>query len=196
MNNYSEAGKRVSTPWGIGTVLHHTDGYAGELDYFVVELDEALEYGETWVHVKPESMKPEAPVNASTGEGQEPSKIVFEKETCGRCGGKGRRSDNGWNVNHGGLCYKCHGAGQVLSANGYRASEAYLKLRDELLNIDFQDLADGEVFRFNGKCFAKGDVPEWFRVLPTSRVRRHDGPATRKLWREIAKRYKGATLVY
>jgi hypothetical protein len=139
---------------------------------------------------------PQAPVNASTGEGPEPRKISFEKETCERCGGKGRRSDNGWGANHGGLCYNCDGSGQVLTANGYRAREAYLARRDALLGAAFQDLADGEAFWHEGKCFAKGDLPEWVRVHPASRVRRHNGPVTRNLWREIAKRYKGATLDY
>jgi hypothetical protein len=139
---------------------------------------------------------PQAPANVSTGVGPEPRKIAFEKETCERCGGKGRRSDNGWGANHGGLCYKCHGAGQVLTANGYRASQAYLSRRDALLGADFQDLADGEAFWFEGKCFAKGDLPDWVQVHPASRVRRHDGPVTRNLWREVAERYKGATLVF
>ncbi|WP_030240818.1 MULTISPECIES: hypothetical protein [unclassified Streptomyces] len=191
----TEAGKRVVTPWGAGTVEHHTDGYAGELDYFLVTLDKPADYGVTQVHIKPADVVWEKPAQVSTGEGPEPRSIRFESETCGRCGGKGRKNDGGWGANHKGICYRCNGACVVDTANGYRARQAYNKMRDERLGTTWGELADGEVFKFEGKFYEKGAHP-WLVLPESTPVHRHNGAATRAMWREIAKRYKGATLEY
>jgi hypothetical protein len=183
----TEQGKRVTTPWGAGTVEYRTDGYAGEVDYFLVTLDVPGEYGVTQVHVKPEDMRPEVQ--------PEPRTIRFESTVCGRCKGAGRRNDAGWGANHHGICYRCHGAGTVLTGNGYRASQAYSKMRDERLGATWGELADGEVFQHDGKYYRKGEH-EWLRLADGIKVHRHNGPATRKMWKEIAARYKGATLAY
>ncbi|MFF1597723.1 hypothetical protein ACFVYV_09525 [Streptomyces mirabilis] len=59
MKNRSEAGKRVATAWGAGTVEYRTDGYAGEVDYYLIKLDAAAEYGVTHMYVRPEDAQPE-----------------------------------------------------------------------------------------------------------------------------------------
>ncbi|MGY1440196.1 hypothetical protein [Streptomyces reniochalinae] len=78
---------------------------------------------------KPEPVAPAKPELVSTGAGPEPKGIEFEQVTCGRCAGMGRRSDRGWGPNHKGICYRCHGACVVDTANGYRARMAFYKMR-------------------------------------------------------------------
>lgn len=183
----TRTGERVTTPFGAGVIKHHTDGYAGELDYFVIELDEVGQYGETVAHVSPANVKPEA--------APKPRRIVFEDEECTRCGGKGRRSDAGWNANHHGICYRCSGTGRTLTTRGYRASKAFTKLRDETLGTTWGELTDGEAFWYAARCYTKGNHASLILREDTG-VRLHNGPATRQMWIEIAGRYKGATLVY
>jgi len=125
----------------------------------------------------------------------EPRTIRFETMTCSRCGGKGRKSDGGWGANHGGACYKCHTAGTVLTENGRRAMEALETMKNERLGVNFGDLANGEIFKYEGKCYRKGEC-EWLTLGADLRVLRHHGATTRQMWREIASKYKGAELVY
>jgi len=125
----------------------------------------------------------------------EPKSIRFETESCGRCGGAGRRNEGGWAANNKGRCFRCHGSGTSLTPNGYRAQQAYIKMRDELLGTTWGALEPGTAFWSDGKCYAKGNHPNLI-LQPGTPVRRHDGPATRQMWREIVERYKGATLVY
>jgi hypothetical protein len=128
----------------------------------------------------------------------EPKGIRFEESKCGRCGGVGVKSDGGWGANNHGRCFRCGGRGVALTGNGYRAQQAYVKMRDEALTVKISELADGEAFwydaGFGTKCYAKGDGSIRFGYDAT--VRRHDGPACRAMWKVIARQYKGATLVY
>lgn len=129
-----------------------------------------------------------------TTDAAQPKKIAFESVTCGRCKGAGRRNDNGWGANHQGICYRCNGTGKALTANGYRAQQAYMKLRDARLGTTYGDIENGESYWYDGQAYEKGGAEPVLREA--TKVRRHDGAATRKMWAEVAKRYKGATLVY
>jgi hypothetical protein len=141
-------------------------------------------------------MKQIARENSAPVAQPEPRTIKFERVRCTRCGGQGRRNDRpGWNVTAQGVCFKCQGKGTTLTANGYRAEQAYSALRDERLGATWGTLAVGDVFWFEGRAYTKGNHPS-LRLQPETPVMRHDGPATRQMWREIAKRFKGATLVY
>jgi hypothetical protein len=50
------------------------------------------------------------------------TKIVFEMETCSRCGGTGRYS---YNPFHGDVCFKCRGRKRTFTRNGAAARKAY-----------------------------------------------------------------------
>ncbi|NED36692.1 hypothetical protein [Streptomyces sp. SID8499] len=129
-------------------------------------------------------------------EEREPRSIRFETVKCGRCEGMGRRTDRpDWAPNHKGICYRCHGDGTVLTAAGYRAQQAYIAERDAALNTTWGELEDGEAFWYDGKCYAKGQHP-WLILFDKTTVRRHNGPVCRAIWKDIARRYKGAELVY
>lgn len=62
-----------------------------------------------------------------------------ERETCSRCGGTGRMPFAVW----GGVCFKCHGHGYVLTKRGVEA-ERYLK---ELRSLPARDLKVGQSIR-------------------------------------------------
>lgn len=62
------------------------------------------------------------------------TKIEYEKETCGRCGGSGRYS---YNQIDGDRCYGCGGSGERLSKRG-RAAKAYA---DAKLDISIEQFA-------------------------------------------------------
>jgi hypothetical protein len=68
--------------------------------------------------------------------------LLFEAETCGRCGGSGRHS---YCQSYGSTCFKCHGKKQVLTKRGAVAQALYssfcMKRVDQLQPGDkFQDL--------------------------------------------------------
>ncbi|MEG8276409.1 hypothetical protein [Streptomyces sp. AHA2] len=126
---------------------------------------------------------------------REPKRIAFERENCDRCGGAGTRTEGGWKFNDQGRCFKCKGSGRALTNEGYRAAQAYQKMRAERLNTTWGELADGDGFKYDGEYFIKGQHPTLF-LRHESKVQRHDGAATRQMWKEIAARYKGATLEY
>jgi len=50
-------------------------------------------------------------------------KILFEKQTCARCGGSGRHS---YNQLHGDVCYGCGGSGEQLTKRARRLHSDYL----------------------------------------------------------------------
>tara|TARA_R110002020_G_scaffold377607_1_gene588679 strand:+ start:1326 stop:1802 length:477 start_codon:yes stop_codon:yes gene_type:complete len=50
-------------------------------------------------------------------------KIQFEKRVCSRCAGDGYFTNYGHI--HAGKCFKCHGAGKILTKNGRTAWDAY-----------------------------------------------------------------------
>jgi hypothetical protein len=125
----------------------------------------------------------------------EPKKIAFERTRCGRCKGAGRRSDGGWGANNGGRCFRCNGTGTALTANGVRASEALRKMRDERLGATWGELAEGEGFWYDNRCYLKGQHPSLI-LREATEVHRHNGAITRQMWKEITVRYKGATLIY
>jgi hypothetical protein len=68
--------------------------------------------------------------------------LLFEAETCGRCGGSGHHS---YCQSYGSTCFKCHGKKQVLTKRGAVAQALYsslcMKRVDQLQPGDkFQDL--------------------------------------------------------
>lgn len=70
-------------------------------------------------------------------------KTVFEKETCGRCGGCGRYS---YNQMHGSTCYGCGGTGERLTKRGTAARLHYLAS----CTIPARDLVVGDMIDFGG----------------------------------------------
>lgn len=121
----------------------------------------------------------------------EPRTIRFETVTCYRC--EGERRNPMWGNVAGGWCFQCGGAGWQYTQAGKAALEAYEALRDERLGTTYGELAVGEAYKRNGKWWektAEGMIP------PGARVHRHNGPVTRGIWKELAVRYAGVTLVY
>tara|TARA_R110002020_G_scaffold177075_1_gene369809 strand:+ start:1864 stop:2325 length:462 start_codon:yes stop_codon:yes gene_type:complete len=51
-------------------------------------------------------------------------KIQFEKRVCSRCSGEG--SFLNYSHIHSGKCFKCHGAGKILTKNGRTAFDSYV----------------------------------------------------------------------
>jgi len=64
-------------------------------------------------------------------------KTVFEKQTCGRCGGSGRFS---YNQMDGDTCYGCRGNGEILTKRG-RAAHLYYK---GLITVMVKDVQEGD----------------------------------------------------
>lgn len=63
--------------------------------------------------------------------------VVYEKETCGRCGGCGHYS---YNQITGTRCFGCGGTGERLSKRG-RAAKAFA---DAMLDVPVQDVPQGQ----------------------------------------------------
>lgn len=70
-------------------------------------------------------------------------KVLFETETCSRCHGSGKYS---YCEDYGDRCFKCGGAGQVLSKRGAMAS-AYF---NELCQIAISELKAGDRIKRDG----------------------------------------------
>jgi hypothetical protein len=133
----------------------------------------------------------ETPEPAKAPEAPQPRAIRFESVTCYRC--EGERRNPMWGKVGGGWCFQCGGAGWLRTQAGKEAEAAYERLRDERLGARVGDIAVGEVFKLNGKFYEKTERTRLHADYP---VHRHHGATTRQIWREIAARYKGATLVY
>ena len=69
--------------------------------------------------------------------------LLFENETCGRCGGTGKHS---FNQIDGDRCYGCSGSGRRLTKRGHAAMNFYLR-NQERLGTDVQV---GEYFYWDG----------------------------------------------
>lgn len=183
MINRSEAGKRVKTSQGMGTVVFYTDGYAGELDYYLVALDVPAEYGVSQVYVAPSDVTE-----------PEPKKIKFESRNCSRCDGLGRSTHWGLDRN---TCFRCKGSGAFLTEAGKVAREAYDKALKDAFETPFGALPIGAKLRIKegGKVFTKG--PDSVGVLPADHtVWRVDVTQKIQIMRDIAAQYPGASLTY
>jgi len=64
------------------------------------------------------------------------TQVIFEKETCGRCGGSGQYS---YNQIDGSRCFGCGGSGERLSKRGKAAK----KFADDMLEVAIEDLPQG-----------------------------------------------------
>jgi hypothetical protein len=80
---------------------------------------------------------------------------VFEKETCGRCGGSGRYS---YNQMHGSVCYGCNGNGERLTKRGAAASRFYV----ESCEIAYGEVVVGDTIRFSSVTM--GGTPFSFKA--------------------------------
>lgn len=165
------------------------------------EADASLDAGQLCTYcygpvIQPEALEveqaPEATPRATvTGEGPEPRSIRFETVTCRRCDGE--RRNPAWGRVAGGWCFQCGGAGWQYTQAGTAALEAFEALRDERLGTTYGEIAIGEAYKRNEKWYEKTGEAFLHADYP---VHRHNGAITRQIWREIAARHKGATLVY
>lgn len=81
---------------------------------------------------------------------------VFEKTTCGRCGGSGSYS---YCQSYGSTCFKCHGKGEVLTKRGAAASAFLL----QSLMVPLSDVAVGDVLRVQ-EIHPAGTISYWAKV--------------------------------
>lgn len=70
-------------------------------------------------------------------------KLLFESKTCSRCGGCGEYS---YCTMYGSVCFKCHGAGVVLTKRG-RAAQTWLNAQKKKLG---SELKVGETILIDG----------------------------------------------
>lgn len=87
------------------------------------------------------------------------SKLVFETETCSRCGGCGRYS---YCQMYGDTCFKCRGRGKVLTKRGLLAKLYYERMASKPAG----ELTVGEVIWNEPGPFSKGG---WTTVLEITR---------------------------
>lgn len=95
---------------------------------------------------------PAAPAAPVLPAGVDPTRIHFEMEPCGRCGGSGEHL---FNQRDGRVCWGCSGNGEHLSARGRRAAEAYdAALERSAGTVRVADIKPGMII----KCRAHGGV--------------------------------------
>lgn len=70
------------------------------------------------------------------------AKLLFESETCGRCGGSGSYS---YCQMHGSTCFKCNGKGEQLTKRGKAAQAWFSKQRETTAD----QIKVGDLMRFN-----------------------------------------------
>lgn len=147
-------------------------------------------------------------------------KLEFEKQDCTRCGGSGEHS---FTPRYGTRCFKCNGSTRQLSAAGSRALKAYDALIEERCTKEAREVKDKEeiFFKADGFLFKRSgwyvveksykdenDSTHWvFRfsdgpqggrsmsVFSNTKVQFRDIEAMKEIMREVAKRFKGATII-
>ena len=82
-------------------------------------------------------------------------KLLFENTTCSRCGGAGRLP---YSV-YGGVCFKCHGRGAVLTKRGRAAQDWFNAQREKPL----EDFKPGDLI-YSDAIPCIGRRAEWHRV--------------------------------
>lgn len=76
------------------------------------------------------------------------TKIQYERQTCGRCGGSGQYS---YCQMYGSTCFGCNGTGKRLSRRG-RAAQAIIRaLRDGFCNRPIETIEPGQRVNINGR---------------------------------------------
>jgi hypothetical protein len=75
-------------------------------------------------------------------------KLIYERETCTRCGGGGRYS---YCQMHGTTCFKCGGKGTTTTRSGKKAAAAIEAFMAEHFSVAVEDLKPGDRFREDGK---------------------------------------------
>lgn len=106
------------------------------------------------------------------------SKITWDNETCGRCGGSGRYS---FNLMHGSTCYGCGGVGKTLTALGKRQRAHW---RDSL-TVPARDVQPGWIVY---ESFNPGGRQRWWPVLAVQPAAGPDGKPDVMLRIAIGKR--------
>jgi hypothetical protein len=142
--------------------------------------------------------------------------IRFETTECGRCSGGGTYPslvDNG-------RCFTCSGTGKVLSRNGKAARKAYDAAIAERCTVDLADLKPGDVVWHYRSTAAMETRKGWVTVesvtpdtlnagrlimkvrgalgvnaTPEYKVRISRPEVTREIIENVARRFKGATLL-
>ncbi len=75
----------------------------------------------------------------------------IETDTCGRCGGTGRMP---FSV-YGGLCFKCHGKGKLLTKRGQAANDFLVALRSKPASeLKVGDVVRAEHFRITSLVYS------------------------------------------
>jgi len=78
-----------------------------------------------------------------------PTNLLFESESCGRCGGSGKHS---YNTRDGSVCFGCSGKGVRLSKRGAVAQAFY----ESRLTVTYGDLKVGDRLRTVAMTFGGG----------------------------------------
>jgi hypothetical protein len=74
--------------------------------------------------------------------------LLYEKKTCGRCGGSGHYS---YNQMHGTVCYGCAGRKTTLTKAGANASKAVQEFIAANFSVKVTDLKAGDVVKYDGR---------------------------------------------
>lgn len=83
-----------------------------------------------------------------TRKGKAMASIIYQTESCTRCGGCGRYS---WCEMHGDRCFKCNGTGLQLTRAGAKARDAVLARIAALTTVPMAQVKVGDVMREHGK---------------------------------------------
>lgn len=75
-------------------------------------------------------------------------RLVFEQETCTRCGGCGQHS---YCQQWGTVCFKCAGSGRQLTRRGRAASAAYQTWLEETFSRPVEAIKDGDRVLVDGR---------------------------------------------
>lgn len=143
--------------------------------------------------------------------------LRFEMVPCGRCMGTGHHS---YNTRTGSVCFDCKGGKQVLSRLGRAARKAYDIEIAKRAMVDLSDLKEGDLVYTTNDDAWMSRRQGWVTVLsvtanelnpgrltlktskgpgliadPTYRMRINRPEVTAQIMQEIARRFKGASLV-
>lgn len=142
-------------------------------------------------------------------------RIEFEKRECTRCGGSGRFS---FTPEYGDKCFKCAGNTTILSTAGSRAFRALEDLLEERLSKEAQDIKQGDLVWFE-KAKDGFKKTGWYEIAEVtkkddytylriagganyvvgykidSKRRVQNIDLLKETMREVAKNFKGATLI-
>jgi len=141
------------------------------------------------------------------------TRIRFESGECGRCDGSG---SFGPRIVNGGRCFDCKGTGRTLTTNGSRARSAYIAALNERTSVEIGSLVAGDqVWHYNRPGTRQGWVTvisveadplnpgrvamktsgQGFNAPAETRIRKSMPAVQLEIMRDVARRFKGASLI-